>query len=84
MEPQKRSKRKSILVASIMGIQAAITLMFLMFAFFQKAEADTQRQVAETHRAAAMRLEFQEVKAQKLIDSLTIELEKFKAIVEKK
>jgi flagellar basal body-associated protein FliL len=81
MESEKQSKRKNIIIAIIMSAQVVITLLFLMFAFYQKVEADTQRAMAVSNAQGAR---VAQVEAQKLIDSLTIEVEKLKVLVEKK
>lgn len=88
MEPKKREKRRSVFIAIVIAVQAIVTLMFLMFAFYQKAEADTQSQMAEQNAEAARISERdayeQRAKSEKLIDSLTTELTKLKATTEKK
>lgn len=86
MEPQKRNKRRNVFI--VIAVQTIVTLMFWMFAFYQKAEADAQRQMAEKNASAAQeqRARFVElrVSSEKIIDSLTTELSRFKAITEKK
>lgn len=85
MEPQKRNKRKSTFAVVA---KVVIVLMFMMFAFYQKGEADLQRQMAEENRNAAERAVFMEreqrLRSEKIIDSLTTELNRLKAIAEKK
>lgn len=88
MEPQKPHNRRNVFGAVVTIAQAIVTLMFLMFAFYQKEEADTQRQMAEENRNAAQKTVFMEreqrLRSEKIIDSLTTELSRLKAIADKK
>lgn len=50
---QKRKLKRARVIALVLGTAVVICLMFLMFAFYQKAEADTQRLAAEKNAEAA-------------------------------
>jgi energy-coupling factor transporter ATP-binding protein EcfA2 len=54
---QKRKLKRARIIALVLGTAVVICLMFLMFAFYQKAEADTQRLMAENNAAAAKKAE---------------------------
>lgn len=66
---QKRKLKRARVIALVLGTAVVICLLFLMFAFYQKAEADTQRQAAEANAERAR-------KAQITADEKRIEAER--------
>ena len=50
---QKRKLKRARIVAIVLGSAVVVCLLFLMYAFVQKAEADTQRKKAEEFAAQA-------------------------------
>ncbi|WP_333820396.1 nSTAND1 domain-containing NTPase [Ohtaekwangia sp.] len=66
---QKRKLKRARIVALVLGTAVVICLLFLMYAFVQKSEADKQRLQAEKNAEAARR-------AEKIADEKRIEAEK--------
>ena len=66
---QKRKLKRARIVALVLGTAVVICLLFLMYAFVQKSEADKQRLQAEVNAEAAR-------KAEKEADDKRIEAEK--------
>jgi WD40 repeat protein/energy-coupling factor transporter ATP-binding protein EcfA2 len=54
---QKRKLQRARITAIVLGTATIISLVFLIFAFIQKAEADTQRQAADAERLKAVSLQ---------------------------
>jgi hypothetical protein len=50
---QKRKLQRTRIVAFVLGTAVVICVLFLIYAFYQKAEAETQRVLAETQKAEA-------------------------------
>lgn len=50
---EKQQRTRSRIVAICLGSSVIVTLLFLMYAFFQNAEAEAQRKRAESMRALA-------------------------------
>lgn len=68
---QKRKLRRTRIVAIILGTAVVICLLFLMYAFVQKAEADTQRQQAEKNADAARIAEKDALEKKKIAEDAT-------------
>jgi WD40 repeat protein len=66
---QKRKLKRARIVALVLGTAVVICLLFLMYAFVQKSEADKQRLQAEVNAEAAR-------KAEKVADERRMEAEK--------
>ena len=82
MESERQLKRRNIIIAFIMSAQVVITLLFLMFALTYKVEAEKWKETAHKQSLVASAMLEQakvvNMRAQKMNDSLTIELEKLK------
>ena len=85
MQPQKR---RNVFIAVVITAQTIVALLFLVFAFYQKAEADKLHLLVERHAKGAdayhQKLMERIAKQAEQIDSLETELNKLKAIAQKK
>ncbi|HEY3404753.1 MAG TPA: High-affnity carbon uptake protein Hat/HatR [Ohtaekwangia sp.] len=73
---QKRKLKRARIVALVLGTAVVICLLFLMYAFVQKAEADKQFNRAEEQRIAAEKNEKAAKEAEKVADEKRAEAEK--------
>lgn len=70
METPQRQRRRAIIIALVLGSSVIINLLFLMYAFVQKSEADKQRTLAVEQRKMAMRYREECLKANKETEEL--------------
>ncbi|MCD9014097.1 nSTAND1 domain-containing NTPase [Parachryseolinea silvisoli] len=73
---QKRKLKRARILALIMATAVVICLLFLMYAFVQKSEADKQRQQAELNALEAKKAEAAAKAAEKVADEKRLEAEK--------
>lgn len=72
---QKRKLRTARIVALLMGAAVVICIFFLIYAFVQQSEAETQTKRAETQRLKAEKNAAAALKAEKIADERRIEAE---------
>lgn len=76
---QKRKLRWARIIALVMGGAVVICLLFLMYAFVQKAEADKQARIAEERRLEAEENANKAIAAEKIADERRVAAERAEA-----
>jgi energy-coupling factor transporter ATP-binding protein EcfA2 len=73
---QKRKLQRARIIAVVLGSAVVICLLFLMYAFVQKSEADKQRELADIQKLEALKNRDAAIAAQQIAEQRRLEAEK--------